>query len=93
MTLYTRQIEVSGTTFTAFEVDAVFDITTETSLAEPYSWGGSRGKETVATGWELLYLNMDGFRVSREQVAQWIGNDAVKAYENEACEAYLEELG
>jgi len=41
----------------------------------------------------MLYLNMDGFRVSREQVAQWIGEDSVKAYENEACEAYLEELG
>jgi len=39
MTLYTRQIAVSGTTFTEFEVDAVFDITTETSTAEPYSWG------------------------------------------------------
>lgn len=90
MTAFTRTITISGDTFTEFEVEALFDIETETGSAEPYSWGGSRGSEVCATSWEIVHINLDGFKIGRTALIDMLGKDEVHRIENDACEAFLE---
>lgn len=90
MTAFTRDITIGGDTFTEFEVEALFDIETETGTAEPYSWGGSRGSELCAVSWEIVHINMNGFKIGRTALIDMLGKDEVIAIENSACEAFLE---
>ena len=69
--LHTADIEIEGLT-----VPAEFDV--DTYPAEPFSWGGSRGKETVV---ELAHIKLGSLKLDRFQLIDWIGKSAVETLE------------
>lgn len=79
MTDFTTTIYISGTTFTEFEVEALFEIETDTD-----------GDQTWATSWELIHINMDGFKITRSALADMIGTLEVRQIEDAACDEFLE---
>lgn len=69
------------------ELDAVFDIVTETYPAEPYSWGGSRGTETTVTA-TLRYYTRHGQRCYRADAIEQDGDQRIEEQEEAAGYAY-----
>lgn len=88
MTTHSTRICLSGDTFTEFEVDALFEIEAQS---------GSTSGDTVtvydtwATSWELVHINMDGFKVGRSDVARMIGESQLRQIENAVADEFLEQ--
>jgi hypothetical protein len=84
---FTTNVYISGKTFSEFEVEALFKIETAS---------GSTSGDTVtitdtwATSWELIHINMDGFKINRSTLLGIIGKHEMRRIEDAACDEFFE---
>jgi len=67
------------------------DLTIDRYLAEPYSWGASRGYET-AVDCTITSVTVGSLKLTREQAVLMFGKEAINSAEDYIAERYAEEL-
>ena len=70
---------------------AVFDVETEEFEAEPYSWGGSRGKEKTATA-RFVELRLGDLTLRENEAIAAFGRETVAHWEGWVETKILEEM-
>jgi len=74
------------------EVTATFDVDQETYPAEPYSWGGSRGTETVTYA-EFQHCMLGGLKIDRPMLVKMLSEAEVCAIEERVADELADEYG
>jgi len=75
----------------SIECPAEFDVEGEEYIAEPYSWGESRGTELELSA-ELVSAQFGGLALTRDMVAKIIGGSALARIEDSAASSYSEKF-
>ena len=70
---------------------AIFDIEIEEYLAEPHSWGRSRGIEIEAKA-KLLSATLGGLKLDRAMCIAATGAEHIERQECRAANTYIEEV-
>ena len=85
----TKEVDIYGL-IDVEGIDATFDVEYAEYIAEPYSWGQSRGVE-VACSASLVSVQLGGLEVTRAQALSIFGPDAIERLERVVTDEYVQE--